>query len=157
MKQKKFTKNCTCYYFDDIVKIEDFNFDNYLIDKKSNKNILVYDISYKTLFSSKPLRIRFDEVDGIIRVYARIRYLVLFVPEKYHAIYNRIRCLISQKSNITYAFSHNYAEVKIDFYDFLPLEKTLTLHSVIILIKLVLNKDKNHYHYNIFLEKYSNK
>ena len=21
-------KNCTCYYFDDIVKIEDFDFDN---------------------------------------------------------------------------------------------------------------------------------
>ena len=21
-------KNCTCYYFDDIIKIEDFNFDN---------------------------------------------------------------------------------------------------------------------------------
>ena len=23
-------KNCTCYYFDDIIKIEDFDFDNIL-------------------------------------------------------------------------------------------------------------------------------
>ena len=31
----------------------------------------------------------------------------------------------------------------------------MTLHNVIILIKLVLNEDKNHYCYNIFLEKCS--
>ena len=45
-------ENSTCYYFDDI--IEDFDFDNTLIDEESHKNILVYDISYKTLFGSKP-------------------------------------------------------------------------------------------------------
>ena len=41
-------KNRTCYYFDDIIKIEDFNLDDTLIDKKSYENILVYNISYKT-------------------------------------------------------------------------------------------------------------
>ena len=38
-------KNCACYYFDDILKIEDFDIDNILIDEKSYKNILVYNIS----------------------------------------------------------------------------------------------------------------
>ena len=38
----------------------------------------------------------------------------------------------------------------------MPLEKTLTLVNVIILIKLVFNKDKNYYD-NIFLEKCSYK
>ena len=28
-------KNRTCYYFDDIIKIEDFDLDNILIDEKS--------------------------------------------------------------------------------------------------------------------------
>ena len=28
-------KNCTCYYFNDIIKIEDFDFDNILLDEKS--------------------------------------------------------------------------------------------------------------------------
>ena len=39
-----------CYCFDDIIKLEDFDFDfdNILIDEKSNENILIYDISYKT-------------------------------------------------------------------------------------------------------------
>ena len=50
-------------------------------------------------------------------------------------------------------FSHNYAKIKIDLDDPLPLENTLTLHNVIILIKSVFNKDQNHYYYNIFLEK----
>ena len=31
--------------------------------------------------------------------------------------------------------------------------QTLTFNNVIILIKSVLNKDKNHYYYDIFLEK----
>ena len=45
-------KNSTCYYFDDIIKIEDFDFDNILINEKSCRIILAYDISYKTLFGS---------------------------------------------------------------------------------------------------------
>ena len=61
-------KNRTCYYFDDIIKLEGFDLDNILTDKKSCKNILVYDISYKTLIESKPLRIRFDKIDEIIRI-----------------------------------------------------------------------------------------
>ena len=43
---------------------------------------------------------------------------------------------------------------KADSYDSLTLEKTLTLHSVGILIKSVLNENQNHYHYNIFLERF---
>ena len=53
-------KNRTCYYFDDIIKLEDFDLDNIFIDKKSHENILIYDISYKILIDSKPLRISID-------------------------------------------------------------------------------------------------
>ena len=53
-----------CYYSDDIIKPEDI-----LIGKKLHKNILIYDISYKTLISSKPFRIRFNNIDGFIRIY----------------------------------------------------------------------------------------
>ena len=45
-------------------------------------------ISYKTLICAKPLRIRFDKVDGFIRVSDGTRYIVLFGPEKYNSIYN---------------------------------------------------------------------
>ena len=43
-------KNRTFYYFDDIIKSEDFDLGNNLIDEKSYENIL---ISYKTLINSK--------------------------------------------------------------------------------------------------------
>ena len=58
-------KNRTCYYFDDIIKIEDFDLNNILI-KNSSK-----------------------------------------------------------KSGITYIISHNYATIKVDSYNSLPLEKTM--------------------------------
>ena len=54
---------------------------------------MIYDISYKTLIGPKPLRNRFDNIDGFIRIYDGTRYLVLPGPEKYDAIYNRIKYL----------------------------------------------------------------
>ena len=59
---------------------------------------MVYNILYKTLIGEKLLRIRLDKVDGFIKVYDGTRYLVLFGPEKYDAIYNKIRYFVSQKS-----------------------------------------------------------
>ena len=109
-----------CYYFDDIIKIEDFNLDKILIDEKLYKNILVHNISCKTLIGPKPLRIKFNKIDGFIRVYDGTRYLVLFADEKYDFIYNRIRYLIGVKSVITYIVSHNYKKIQVDLYNSLP-------------------------------------
>ena len=50
MENKKVRiKICSRYYLIDVIKFEDFDFDNILIDEKSHKDILVYDISYKSL------------------------------------------------------------------------------------------------------------
>ena len=43
-------KNCRCYYFADIMKLEDFDIYNILLDEILHENILFYDISCKTLF-----------------------------------------------------------------------------------------------------------
>ena len=107
---------------------------------------MVFNISNKTLIGAKPRRISFNKFDRFIRVYDGTRYLALFRPEKYYAIHNRIRYLMSQKSGITYVFSHNYVRIKIDSYDSLPLEKVWTLHNVVIPIKSVFNKNQNHYY-----------
>ena len=83
-----------------------------------------------------------------------LRYLVLICAEKYDAIYNRTRYLISQKSDVTYLFPHKNAKIEIDFCYSLPLEKTLTFQNVIKLIKSIFDKDKNHYYYNLLLENF---
>ena len=143
------------YYFDDIIKLEDFDLGNVFIDERSHENILICDISCKTLIGSKLLRIRFDKTDEIIRIYDRSRYLILFGNKRYDAIYDKIRYLISIKTGITYIISRYFAKIKVDSYNYLPIEKTFSLHNVIIDIKSVLNKNKNHYYYKIFLEKCS--
>ena len=58
-------KNCTCYYFDDIIKVKNIDFDN----------------------------IRFDEVYGVIKIYDGTRYLELFGSWFYHIIYDKIHKL----------------------------------------------------------------
>ena len=52
-------KNCMCYYFDDILRLGIFNYNNILVDKKSYENILICDISYNTFMGSK--RIWFEK------------------------------------------------------------------------------------------------
>ena len=94
------------------------------------------------MIGAKPLCIRFDKIDGFIRVYDRTRYLALFGTEKYDSIYNRIRYLIEVKSGITYVVSKNYAKIKVDSYDSLPLERTFSFDNVIVLIKSVAHKKK---------------
>ena len=91
------------------------------------------------MVGAKPLRIRFDKIDGFIIIYDRKGHLVLFGLKKYDAIYNRIRYLTSQKHGIKYVFSHYYAKIKIGSYVSLSIEKTMTLHNVVIHITSVLN------------------
>ena len=110
-------KNCICYYFDDIIKIEDFNLDDILTIEESYINILFYNISYKTLIDDKLLCIRFNKIDEFIRAFGGTRYQVLFESKKYDFIYNRIRYFIGIKSGIRYVVSHNYAKNKVGSYD----------------------------------------
>ena len=86
----------------------------------------------------------FNKVDGIIRIHDRTRY---------DTVYDRIRCLISLKISITNIFSHYFAKIKVGSYDSSSKEKILTFYNVIILIKSVLNKDKNHYYYKDIFRK----
>ena len=152
-------KNDTCFYFDDIIRFwdRDINFNDILLDKKLYKekyeNILIHDISYKSSTSTKPLRIRFDKVDRFIKIHDKVRYLVLFDYSHYDKTCDKIKYLVSKKCGITDSINHNFARIRMDSYDSLPIEKILAFHNVIILIKSVVNKNKNEYYYNIFLEK----
>ena len=77
----------------------------------------------KGLVDSKPLCIRFDKIAGFIRVYDLTRYLVLLGNERYDSLYKSIRYLISVESGTTYIISNNYAKVKVDSYNFLPIKQ----------------------------------
>ena len=108
--------------------------------EKSNENILFYDISYKTFMRSKPSHVRFNQIDGFVKVYDGTRYLILFRPERYDAIYVRIRYLASQ--NITFSIDHNFQRMEIDSYNCLSIEKRFTFHNVITLYSHLLIRIK---------------
>ena len=84
---------------------------------------MIYDISYKTLIGPKPLNIRFDKTNEFIRIYDGTRYLVLLFSEKYDAIYNKIRYLVSLKGSVTYDFSYYHVKIRVDSDDSLLIEK----------------------------------
>ena len=89
----------------------------------------------------------------------KIQHLVLFDYELFDQICNKIKYLISKKSGFKNSINHNFGKIRIDSYNYLPIQEILTFHNVIILIKSVVKKNKNEYYYNIFLEKgsYKNK
>ena len=84
-----------------------------------------------------------DKVDAFPKNYDGTKYLVLFGLEKCNVTYDRIRCIIALKIGVIYDIF--YAKIKTDSDNYLPLEKTLTLQNVAILIKSVFNKSQNHY------------
>ena len=91
-------ENRVCYYFDDIINGAKINFSNILLDKKLYENISVYNISYKTPTGPKPLRIRFDKIDGfIISLDGKIKHLILFDYKLFNKICDKIKYLISKK------------------------------------------------------------
>ena len=57
-------KNRKCYNFDDIIKTEDFDPDNVLMDEKAYENNLYYNSLYKNKQNFK--------IDGFIRVYDEV-------------------------------------------------------------------------------------
>ena len=131
-------KNRTRYYFDDAMRYIDINSNNILLEKNSYKKhevILIYDISYETFMFAKPLRIRFNKIDGFMKIYDGTRHLVLCEFERYNVLNDRIKYLINEKSCIINSINHNFTRIRIDSYNSLPKENFLTFHNVILLIK----------------------
>ena len=91
-------------------------------------------------------------LDGFIRA-REFRQLVLFDYGLFDKMCEKIKYLIRGKSGITDSINHNFGKIRIDSFNSLPIEKTWTFHNVIILIRSVVNKNKNNYYCNIFLEK----
>ena len=101
------------------------------------------------------MHIRFYKIDGYVRVLGgEFRYSLLFDHELFDKICDKIKYLINEKKNgIADSINHNFRKIRIDLYNFVPTEKLLTCHNITILVKSVVNKSKNNYYYNIFLEK----
>ena len=69
-----------CDYFDDVMAVYSGNI---FLNKKLYKNILIRGVSYKRFMGLKLLRVCFDKIDGFLKNYDGIRYLVLLSHTSY--------------------------------------------------------------------------
>ena len=126
-------KDCTCYYFDDLMRAwdrdTDIDFSGILLEEKLYKqkyeNILFHDISQETSRGATPFRIRYDQIDGFIKIHDGIRYLVLFDCGWFDKICDRIKYLVSEKSGISESINSNFGRIRIDSYNSLPIEEIM--------------------------------
>ena len=119
-------KNPTYYFFDDIINIKNFDFNNIKLDKRSYKNILIYYIGYVRIKDSKyvkfnsvnPLYLIFNKVNGYFEEINGNKYLTL-VPtnenkeKKYEELWSKIRDLIRSITKNSDDYYEKYMKIKL--------------------------------------------
>ena len=97
----------TCYFYNDMVNLKDFEPNLLKIDKKSYKNISIYNIGYITfkkiddyesVYSVNPLYVRINHANGYIKEKDENKYLISYPTDenkellrKYVDIWNGIK------------------------------------------------------------------
>ena len=120
-------KNRAWYYFNDIIKIENFDFADIFLDRKSYKNILIYVISYKTLIG----------VLGSINQIDLLEYMIE-LNIQYHLVL---------KNMMPFTIGQDISVKKVVWHVFFLI--IMQESKRVILIKSVFNKNQNHHYYNI--------
>ena len=133
-------KTRTCYFFNNIINIENFDLNNIKIDEKSYKNILIYYIvcltikEYLNIYSVNPLYLTFRYVNGYFEKINGNKYSML-VPtngskekiKKYEELWVKIRDLIRSITKNSYDYDEKYRKIKFDSVDELPLNKLIEI------------------------------
>ena len=150
------TKNRTYYFFNDIINIKNFDPNNI----KINENILIYYIGYVTIKDLKyvkinsvnPLYFIFNKVDGYLEEINGNEYLTL-VPtnvnkekiKKYEKMWSKIRDLIRLIIKNSDDYDEKYMKIKFTSDDELPLNKTMEIFSVTIVVRAIFLENNKNY------------
>ena len=150
-------KNRTYYFYNDIIDLENFKSNLLKIDKKSCKNIGIYNIGYITkkkiddcenINSVNPLYLSITHVSGYIEEKGVNKYLVFDSTDenkelikKYNDVFNKIRDKIKEISNDECDYKKDYMKIKFNSDDDLPIKKPLKFHLMTITIRSVFEED----------------
>ena len=150
-------KNRTYYFYNDIIDIKDFEPKLLKIDKKSYKNIGIYNIGYitikkiddcKNIHSVNPLYLLIDHANGYIEEKGVNKYLVFDSTDKnkellkkYNDVFNGIRDKIKEINSDECDYEKDYMKIKFNSDDDLPLNKPLKFHNMTITIRSVFEED----------------
>ena len=150
-------KNQTHYFFNDMINIPNFDPNLLKIDKKLYKNIDIFS-DYVKINNVNPLYLIIDEVDGHFEE-KNGNYLILDSTDKNKKVLIKYTKLLDGIKNSTEKVNKKLDEyvkkfMKINFNsdDNLPLNETLKLHNITIIIRSVFEDGK--YYSQVFLEGY---
>ena len=154
-------KNWTYYFYNDIFNLEYFDSSLLKLDKKSYKDIRIYNIGYitikeigncKNIYSVNPLWLRINDASGYIEEINENKYLIFDCVDenkdllkKYNDVFNRIMDKIKELSNDEYDYEKDYIKISFNSDDNLPLNKPLKFHNMTITIRPVFEEDGNLY------------
>ena len=154
-------KNRTYYFYNDMVNIKTFDSDLLKIDKKSYKDIGIYNIGhvtiekiddYESIYSVNPLYLTITHASGYVEEKGVNKYLVFNstdenkeLRKKYNNIFNGIRNKIKKISSDECDYEKYYIKIKFNSDDGLLLNKQLKFHNMVITIRLVFEEDGKRY------------
>ena len=149
--------------------LEHFDSSLLKIDKRSYKDIGIYNVGYitikifgdcKNIYSVNPLYLCINHASGYIEVKGVNKYLVFdsmklhfdsmklhFIDEnkellkKYSDVFNGIRDKIKEINSDRCDYEKDYMKIKFNSDDNLPLDKPLKFHNMIISIRSVFKED----------------
>ena len=158
-KVKEINIKSAYHYFKDMVNIEDFHLNLSNIEKK---DIDIYYISYivikkfddyKNIRSVNPLYLVINSATEYFKEKNGEKYLILDSTEVYEDVFSRIISEIKTLNGGKELFyEKNYARIRINTDDDLPLNKQLKFQTLTIIIRCVLQKGEKLYT-QIYLDK----
>ena len=152
-------KNQTYYFYNDIIDIETFDSNMLKLDKKSYKNLDIYNIGYVTIKkigyninSANPLYLSISNVNGYIEKINENRYLVFDdtdenkeLLKRYDDVFNGIIDKIKKKDDDWLEYSKSYKKIQFNSDDNLPLNKPLKFYQTTVTIRGVFSEGNKLY------------
>ena len=145
------------YFYNDMISIKNFDPILLKIDKKSYKNIGIYNIGYITIkriddydniYCVNPLYLLVNHAYGYIEEKHENKYLIFDTTDekkellkKYNDVWNGIKKKIEEVSSGECDYEKDYMKIKFNSDDNLPLNKPLKFHSMTITIRSVFEED----------------
>ena len=129
-------KNRTYYFYNDIIDLENFDSSLLKLDKKSYKDIGIYNIGYITIkkiddyeniYSVNPLYLCINHASRYIEEINENKYLIFDsidknkeLLKKYNGVFNGIMDKIKEVSNDECDYEKDYVKIKFNSDDNLP-------------------------------------
>ena len=149
-------KNRTYYFYNDIIDLENFKSILLKIDKKSHKDIGIYNIEYITI--KKKLMIVKIFTIWILCICVLIMQAKLHstnenkeLLKKYSNVFDGIRDKTKEINSDKCDYEKGYMKIKFNSYDDSPLNKPLKFHNMTITIRPVFEEDGKIYPH-VFLD-----